>query len=623
VTRDGSTIDVAASTTALRDDAGQTIGVVWVNRRRPPSPAPAPGALEGLGQEDLRRGMDERQFEVYYQPVVALDDSHVIGVEALIRWNHPQLGLLAPNAFLAVVETSGMMTELGGFVLEEACGQVAQWRRAGFDLELAVNISASQLAEPLLISRITAALSSSGLDAARLWLEVTETTLVQDVDKASDVLHLLVSDGLRIAIDDFGTGWASLTYLQRFPVHALKIDRSFVAGVDRNPHDVAIARSILSLGYELGLAVVAEGIESSLQHEALRLLGCSVGQGFLHGRPGPAAAVPLERAIRVEAAAQRGAERRRHRTQPMIGAPGAHTARTGGAATATSTLDSGSRGAPPGAGPFRDGLVADGELSGGVTAGTDAEAVVNLLRGLLRIGSARTAAELLHSAVRRLGATLVPASEAHPDALPVDVSLGEGPPLLAVAEPLSVTRMRLERILPRLVEDARHAIDLLRQTERLEEETQHDRLTGLANRRVLDRVLPRAGSGVVIMIDLDHFKRVNDTGGHAAGDAVLEGFGRLLVREVRATDTCCRVGGEEFVIVAADAEVSDALQLIGRIRAAWAKAAPQPVTFSAGVAAVSSPGGTSALLAADRALYRAKALGRDRTEVESDLGPEQ
>ncbi len=145
------------------------------------------------------------------------------------------------------------------------------------------------------------------------------------------------------------------------------------------------------------------------------------------------------------------------------------------------------------------------------------------------------------------------------------------------------------------------------------------RSTGLANRRVLDRVLPRAEDAAVIMVDLDHFKRLNDTYGHAAGDAVLVAFGRLLVREVRAGDISCRIGGEEFVIVAARTTVPDALALIGRLRAAWSAAAPQPVTFSAGVAAAGTLGGARALLAADAALYRAKALGRDRTEVAPDL----
>jgi diguanylate cyclase (GGDEF)-like protein len=245
--------------------------------------------------------------------------------------------------------------------------------------------------------------------------------------------------------------------------------------------------------------------------------------------------------------------------------------------------------------------------------------VVDTLRALLRIRSAQGAAKLLQQAVLDLGGMVTAAAEAGPDALPIDISVGEGAPLLAAAEPFSLARLQLERVLPRLVEDARQAVDLLRRTERLEEDSNHDALTGLANRRVLDRILLRAEEAAIIMIDLDHFKRLNDTYGHAAGDAVLVAFGRLLVREVRASDISCRIGGEEFVIVAARTTVPDALALIGRLRTAWSAVAPQPVTFSAGVAAAGPSGGASALLAADAALYRAKELGRDRTELASNL----
>ncbi len=270
------------------------------------------------------------------------------------------------------------------------------------------------------------------------------------------------------------------------------------------------------------------------------------------------------------------------------------------------------------AGPVvaHNGFVRVARPTGAITRGLDEnDPVARVLRGLLRIQSAPAAAVLLQEAAVALGATLVSVDDARPDALPVDLSLGEGPPLLAEADPLSVARMQLERFLPRLAEDARQAVNLLRRSERLETESNRDRLTGLANRRVLDRALPRAHGGVVIMIDLDHFKQVNDTAGHQAGDEVLAGFGLLLGSGVRAGDVCCRIGGEEFVIVAPEIDVEAALRLIAHLRESWSTSAPRPVTFSAGVAAVHPSGGSVALVAADRALYRAKALGRNRTEV--------
>jgi EAL domain-containing protein (putative c-di-GMP-specific phosphodiesterase class I) len=245
-------------------------------------------------EAEIRRALDEDEFEVHYQPVVELEDHRIVSVEALVRWKHPERGLLAPSAFIDAAERTGLILELGASVLDRACRQCAEWRAGGADIDLAVNLSTKELADPGLFDRVAATLDASKLDPGALWLEVTETSLVEDVDQASALLHRLVSLGIRTAIDDFGTGWASLTYLRQFPVHALKVDRTFVSGIDRNPNDVAIARSIVLLGAELGLAVVAEGIETTTQERSMRHLGCRMGQGFLYGRPTPAHAVPLD-----------------------------------------------------------------------------------------------------------------------------------------------------------------------------------------------------------------------------------------------------------------------------------------------------------------------------------------
>jgi PAS domain S-box-containing protein len=296
VTRDGSSVTVRASTTLVRDERKEPIGIVAVNRPVITRPALAPGLDHLMCDEaEIRAGLDRDEFEVHYQPVVALDGCQVVAVEGLVRWRHPKRGLLAPDAFIHAAESTGLVRRLGSAVLEKACRQAARWRADGADVELAVNLSTKELADPELADRIIATLDASGLDPNRLWLEVTETTLVEDVDQAVELLHRLAAAGIRIAIDDFGTGWASLTYLKLFPVHALKIDRSFVSGIDHNPSDLAIARSIILLGRELGLAVIAEGIETAAQEHMLRELGCSMGQGYLYGRPRPADAVPIPR----------------------------------------------------------------------------------------------------------------------------------------------------------------------------------------------------------------------------------------------------------------------------------------------------------------------------------------
>lgn len=191
--------------------------------------------------------------------------------------------------------------------------------------------------------------------------------------------------------------------------------------------------------------------------------------------------------------------------------------------------------------------------------------------------------------------------------------------MLVEAERFSVAGMQLERVLPRLVEDAREAVDLLRHTERLAEGASRDELTGLANRRVLNPALPRVVSGSGVMIDLDHFKNVNDRHGHVAGDAVLVSFARLLRDHVRAQDITCRVGGEGFALVLTDADIGAAVELVERIRQTWSVHTPPSVTFSAGVAPADRDGGVAALLEADRALYEAKDRGRDRTEVAPSL----
>ena len=248
-------------------------------------------AVERLELEGaLRRAVVHDQFRVHYQPMIRFDCSEVIGFEALVRWEHPERGLLAPGDFLAVAEETGLIVPIGAWVLLEACTQAASWAaESNYDVPLivSVNVSARQLADDELVPTVRAALASSGLDPSQLVLEITETTLMADRERAIEVLREITELGVHIGIDDFGTGQSSLAYLRALPVHSLKIDSSFVDGLGHDPEGAAIVSAVVHLGHALGLSVTAEGVETTGQLEELRALGCDLGQGFYFAYPQP------------------------------------------------------------------------------------------------------------------------------------------------------------------------------------------------------------------------------------------------------------------------------------------------------------------------------------------------
>jgi diguanylate cyclase (GGDEF)-like protein/PAS domain S-box-containing protein len=249
-------------------------------------------ATERLQTEShLRRALEMGEIEVYYQPELALDTGVMVGAEALARWHHPVAGLLEAGAFIELAEDSGLILDLGEWVLIEACRQAGEWQRErpDFPLTIRVNLSARQIAQPDLVAQVVAALAGAGIDASSLCLEITETALMSDPAAGLKVLQDLRSLGVELAIDDFGTGYSSLSYLKRFPVDVLKIDRSFVDGLGEDPDDTAIVTAIISLGRALGLRLVAEGVETRSQLDELRRLGCDRAQGFMFARPRPAA----------------------------------------------------------------------------------------------------------------------------------------------------------------------------------------------------------------------------------------------------------------------------------------------------------------------------------------------
>ena len=248
-------------------------------------------AVERLELEGaMRRGMVREEFRVHYQPVIRFDCSEVIGFEALVRWEHPERGLLAPHDFLAVAEETGLIVPIGAWVLREACAEAASWAaESSYDVPLvvSVNVSARQLADDELVPTVKSALASSGLDPSLLVLEITETTLMADRERAIEVLREITDLGVHIGIDDFGTGQSSLAYLRALPVHSLKIDSSFVDGLGHDPEGAAIVSAVVHLGHALGLSVTTEGVETTGQLEELRALGCDLGQGFYFAYPQP------------------------------------------------------------------------------------------------------------------------------------------------------------------------------------------------------------------------------------------------------------------------------------------------------------------------------------------------
>jgi diguanylate cyclase (GGDEF)-like protein len=239
---------------------------------------------------DLRAALEQGEFVLAYQPTLDLRDMRPTGVEALVRWQNPKRGMVQPDAFIPLLEETGLIVDVGRWVLREACRQAAAWRAAGQAIDIAVNVSGRQLDNDQLIVDIEAAIAESGLPPQSLTIEITETTLMNDVEDTARRLAAIKRLGVRIAIDDFGTGYSSLAHLQRFPVDALKIDRSFISGLKRNKEGETLIHTLVQLGKALAIETFAEGIEEQQELSLLREEDCDSGQGFLFARPLDAAA---------------------------------------------------------------------------------------------------------------------------------------------------------------------------------------------------------------------------------------------------------------------------------------------------------------------------------------------
>jgi diguanylate cyclase (GGDEF)-like protein/PAS domain S-box-containing protein len=248
-------------------------------------------AVELLEMEnDLRYAIEREELELYYQPQYASADCSMQGVEALLRWHHHSKGIISPGHFIPIIEDTGLIIPIGEWVLRKACADMAKWQQQGIPVNrIAINVSARQFKQPSFISLVQEVVRETGIDPSQLELELTESLLIDDLDHTLDALSQLRAMGVRMAIDDFGTGYSSLNYLKQFPVDSLKIDQSFIRGLPENAEDAQITRTIISMAHNLGLGVIAEGVETEQQLKFLQQVECEEVQGFYFSKPLPEA----------------------------------------------------------------------------------------------------------------------------------------------------------------------------------------------------------------------------------------------------------------------------------------------------------------------------------------------
>jgi EAL domain-containing protein (putative c-di-GMP-specific phosphodiesterase class I) len=243
--------------------------------------------LRDAVRAELSGALDAEQLELHYQPIVDVSTEQIVGFEALIRWRHPERGLVSPLEFIPLAEETGMIVPIGRWVLQEATRQAAEWQNRSplGRLRMSVNVSVRQFQHPDLVGDVADALRRSGLNPELLTVEITESLFAQDTEETLRKIQQLKALGVRLALDDFGTGYSSLSYLRRFPIDTLKIDKSFIDGVTTSPEGLAVVAAITQLGQTLHLEVVAEGLETAEQVETMRTLSCPLGQGYHFARP--------------------------------------------------------------------------------------------------------------------------------------------------------------------------------------------------------------------------------------------------------------------------------------------------------------------------------------------------
>ncbi|MCW8876898.1 MAG: bifunctional diguanylate cyclase/phosphodiesterase, partial [Kangiellaceae bacterium] len=245
-------------------------------------------------EQELKQAISENQFQAYYQPRACVVSDKIKGFEALIRWFHPEKGMVSPAEFIPIAEETGQILEIGDIILDAACKQAASWVKAGWKGRISVNIAALQFQQTDLVKVVQTALAKANLDSSYLELEITEGTLIKNIEHTRSMLLRLKEIGIKIALDDFGTGYSSLSYLQQLPIDILKIDRSFIIEISHSTKAAQLSKAIINMAHSLGLEVVAEGIEEHSQLEFLRQSGCEEYQGFLFGKPMPASEINFD-----------------------------------------------------------------------------------------------------------------------------------------------------------------------------------------------------------------------------------------------------------------------------------------------------------------------------------------
>jgi EAL domain-containing protein (putative c-di-GMP-specific phosphodiesterase class I) len=241
-------------------------------------------------ESSMRRALELKEFELYFQPIVNTDSGTLCSVEALLRWNNPAMGMVMPDRFIPLAEETGLITPIGEWVLLEACRAAMGWKEAtGKDIGISVNVSPRQFRDPGFTEAVMHALATSGLAPEQLELEITERLILDNSIETAEILRQLDKAGIRLSVDDFGTGYSALSYLKSYPFDTLKIDKSFVQDVMKEPEDASLVRAIINMAHSLGLRVIAEGVEEEAQTHFLKKEGCDFSQGYFYSRPLPAA----------------------------------------------------------------------------------------------------------------------------------------------------------------------------------------------------------------------------------------------------------------------------------------------------------------------------------------------
>jgi len=563
----------------------------------------AVAAGRGLG-EDVREAWTARSFDLAYQPQINLATHRVIGFEALLRWHHPLRGEVPPGEFIPVAEETGLILEIGRWVIARACLDAATWADP---VTVAINVSPVQLRDGGLPDAISAALRESGLPASRLELEITESAMLPGDDATLSVLRAIRETGVRIAIDDLGAGYSSFSSLLRFLFDKVKIDRSFTAGLadteDRGRTARAIVRSIIELCERLEIACVAEGVETREQVAALADANCKDVQGFLFGRPMPADHVsPFLRSLNLAGGgAADGASRN------LPDATFLKIADTANDVIIVTTPDL----MPPG-----PTIIYVNPAFTRLTGYSAAEAIGRSPRMLQGPGTSRATLDAI-------GAALWAGRPAHEKVLNYAKS---GAPYWL---DLRIVPLRDQTgIITHFAAIERDVTLDKRRLDELEHVAERDTLTGIPNRRAFMRAAEAAIATAgetgpcLALIDVDHFTQVNDTLGHAVGDAVLCGVAERLTDNVRRSDMLARVSGEEFALCMPAVGPRDAKAFAESLLAAVAgtkidtPSGPVRVSVSIGIASYLPGDSLSALMArADSAMGAAKRAGRNRVRV--------